>query len=142
MYISKTERATGTPRAGGPDMLNTSLWIAQWLVAVTFALTGTLKVTFPREKLATRMRWAVEWPRGRIKLLGLAEVLGAVGLIAPQVTGIAPYLTPLAAVCLAVLMVGAARTHLRLGESPMPPVVVGVVCLCIAAGRLLMGTQA
>jgi len=122
-------------------MLNTSLWIAQWLAAVTFTLTGALKVTFPREKLAPRMHWAAEWPRGRIKLLGLAELLGAVGLVAPQVTGIAPLLTPLAAVCLAALMAGAARTHRRLGESPVPPVVIGAVCLCVAAGRLMAGTH-
>jgi uncharacterized membrane protein len=115
--------------------MNTALWIAQALVAVVVALTGTAKLVFPREQLARRMHWAAEWPRGRIKLLGLAEMAGAAGLILPGATGIAPLLTPLAAVCLAILMAGAIRTHQRLGESFVPAVVVSALCLAIAVGR-------
>ncbi len=87
------------------------------------------------------MHWAPSWPRWRIKLLGLAELAGALGLVAPVATGIAPVLTPVAALCLAALMVGAARTHGRLGEPIVPPLVIGALCLCIAAGRLLAGTH-
>lgn len=122
-------------------MLNTTLWIAQGLVAALVALTGTVKLVAPRETLAKMMHWAAAWPRERIRLLGLAEVLGAVGLLAPQATGIAPLLTPLAALCLAVLMAGAIRTHQRLGEGFAPAVIVGALCLGIAAGRLILGAQ-
>jgi hypothetical protein len=88
------------------------------------------------------MHWAAGWPRWRIKLLGLAEVAGAVGLIVPGATGIAPLLTPLAAVCLAAVMAGAVRTHRQLAENAAPAVVTGVLCLAIAAGRLLVGAHA
>ena len=118
-------------------MLSTLVWILQVLLAALFALTGTLKLVLAREQLAPKMHWAASWPRGRIKLLGLAELAGAVGLVAPAVTGTAPVLTPLAAACLAVLMAGAVRTHQRLGEGFVPAAVIGVLCLGIAAGRLM-----
>ena len=96
--------------------MNTALWIAQGFVALIVTLTGTAKLVLAREQLARKMHWAATWPRGRIKLLGLAEVAGAVGLVLPTATGIAPVLTPIAALCLAVLMAGAIHTHRRLGE--------------------------
>ena len=115
--------------------MNMALWVAQAFVASVVTLTGTSKLVFPRERLARQMHWATRWPRGRIKLLGLAELAGAVGLILPTATGIVPVLAPIAAVCLAVLMAGAIRTHQRLGEGFLPAVVIGVLCVGIAAGR-------
>src|SRR5215471_17133368 len=100
-------------------MLNSALFIAQGLLAGVFTLVGTIKLLVPREALQRRMHWAGSWPRRRIKLLGLAEVLGAVGLVVPSTTGIAPVITPVAAFCLAILMVGAIETHRRLGERVM-----------------------
>jgi hypothetical protein len=117
--------------------MNTALWIAQGFVALVVALTGSAKLAVPREQLARHMHWAAGWPRERIKLLGFAEVAGAVGLIAPTAIGIAPMLTPIAALCLAVLMVGAVQTHRRLGESFVPAVAIGVLSVGIAAGRFL-----
>jgi len=117
-------------------MLNTSLWIAQTFVAVVMVLAGLMKLSRSREQLAERFHWAASWPRWRIKLLGLAEVAGAIGLVAPVATGIAPFLTPLAAACLCILMIGAARTHRQLGESFVFPVVVAVLCVVVAGGRI------
>ncbi len=122
-------------------MLNTSLWIAQGFVALVVALAGGVKLIVPREVLASKMHWAAAWPRWRIKLLGLAEVAGAAGLVVPQATGIAPLLTPVAAACLAVLMGGAVATHARLHEGPAAPAIVGALCIAIAAGRLLLAAQ-
>lgn len=116
-------------------MMNIALWIAQGFVALVVALTGTLKVVATREQLSEKMHWAASWPRERIKLLGLAEVAGALGLVLPTATGIALILTPIAAICVAVLMGGAVRTHQRLGESFVPALVIGVLCLVIAVGR-------
>jgi uncharacterized membrane protein len=116
--------------------MNTALWITQAFVALVVTLTGTAKLVLPREQLARSMHWATTWPRQRIKLLGLAEVAGAAGLLLPAATGIAPALTPVAALCIAVLMAGAVRTHRRLGEGFLPALIVGVLCLGVAAGRL------
>lgn len=117
--------------------MTTALWVAQGLVAFLFTVTGTAKLTLRRERLIERlhMKWAATWPPARIKLLGLAEVAGALGLVLPIATGIAPVLTPIAALCLAVLMAGAIRAHRQLGEGFAPAVVVLILCLAMAAGR-------
>jgi hypothetical protein len=116
-------------------MVNGGLFIAQGLLAGVFTLAGGAKLLVPRDVLQERMHWAASWPRWRVKLLGLAEVLGAIGLVVPSKTGIAPMLTPVAAFCLAILMVGAIETHRRLGERVMPAVIVGALCLLVAAGH-------
>jgi DoxX-like family len=117
-------------------MLNVVLWVVQGLLAGVFLLTGTTKLVLPREVLEKRMHWAASWPRWGIRLLGLAEVAGAVGLVVPGATGVVPVLIPIAALCLAVLMLGAAGTHRRLGESVVPPLLVGALCLLVGAARL------
>ena len=75
------------------------------------------------------------WSDANVKLLGLAEVLGAVGLIVPWLTGIAPVLTPVAAVALTVIMGGAVKTHVDRKEPLVPPAVLGALCVFIALGR-------
>jgi hypothetical protein len=116
-----------------------ALWIAQGFAALVLFVTGTLKVVTPKEKLAEKMHWAAGWPPGRIKLLGLAEVAGALGLVVPAALGIAPALTPIAAGCLAVLMLGAVQTHRRLHESFAPALVLALICVAIAVGRFRLG---
>lgn len=118
------------------EMLNVALWVVQGLLAGVFLLTGTTKLVLPREVLEKRMHWAPSWPRWRIKMLGLAEVAGALGLVVPAATGVAPILSPIAALCFAVLMLGAAGTHRRLGESVVPALLVGALCLVVGAARL------
>jgi uncharacterized membrane protein len=115
--------------------MNIALWVVQGLLALAMVLAGAFKVVTPREKLAEKMHWARTWTDANVKLLGLAEVLGGVGLIVPWVTGILPVLTPVAAACLAFLMGGAVKTHRDLKEPIAPALVLGVLCLVVAAGR-------
>jgi hypothetical protein len=120
--------------------MTAALWSAEGFAALVFFLTGALKMVTPKERLAEDMHWAATWPAGRIKLLGLAEVAGAIGLVLPAALHIAPVLTPIAAACLAVLMGGAIQTHRRLHENFAPALVLALVCVAIAAGRtILMG---
>lgn len=116
-----------------------ALRVAQGFAALVFLLTGTLKLVTPKEKLVGKMHWAATWPPGRTKLLGFAEVAGAIGLVLPAALHIAPVLTPIAAVCLAVLMLGAVQTHRRLHESFVPALVLALVCVGIAAVRFHLG---
>ena len=115
--------------------MNTALWIMQIVVALVMFFAGAFKLVTPREKLAAQLKWPATWTDTNVKLLGLAEILGAVGLIAPWRLAIAPVLTPIAAIALAVLMGGAVKTHLDLKESPAPAVVLAVLCVVIALGR-------
>jgi len=115
--------------------MNIVLWIAQGLLAAAMLAAGTFKIVTPHDKLSEKMKWAVSWPAGRVKLLGAAEVLGAIGCIAPVALGILPILTPLAAACLFILMVGAVKTHLDLKEPAAPPGVLAALCMFVAVGR-------
>jgi hypothetical protein len=112
-----------------------ALWIASWILAFAMVAAGGLKVVTPRVKLMERFTWAKTWSDGNVKLLGLAEVLGGIGLIVPQLTGIVPILTPIAAVCLVVLMIGAVKTHLDLKEPWVAPAVLAVLGVFVALGR-------
>ncbi len=115
--------------------MNIALWIASGLLAFAMVAAGGFKIAVPRVKLMEKMKWARTWSDGQVKLLGLAEVLGGVGLIVPYVTGILPILTPVAAVCLTVLMVGAVRAHVVHKESPAAPAILAVLGVFVALGR-------
>jgi DoxX-like family len=118
--------------------MNVALWIVQGLLAFALLAAGAVKVVTSHEKLVPRMKWAESWPPIRVKLLGLAEALGAVGLVVPWLTGIVPGLTPIAAGCLAALMAGAVKTHRDLKESVAAPTVLLVLCLVVAGGRVVL----
>ncbi|MEV4576284.1 DoxX family protein [Nonomuraea jabiensis] len=96
--------------------MNIVLWIVQALLAVMFGMAGVMKSTQPKEKLHPRLPWVEDFSAGTVRLIGVAELAGALGLILPAATGIAPVLTPLAATGLAVVMVLAALTHARRKE--------------------------
>ncbi len=110
--------------------MNIALWIVQILLALAFAMAGIMKVTQPIDRLETRMEWVKDvGPRG-VPLIGSLEILGAIGLILPAVTGILPWLTPVAAVGFVLTMVGAMITHGRRGE--YSGIGVNVVLLLLA----------
>jgi uncharacterized membrane protein YphA (DoxX/SURF4 family) len=96
--------------------MNVALWILQVVLAVMFAMSGTMKSTQPKDKLVGRLPWVEDFSPATVKLIGVAELAAALGLILPAATGIAPMLTPLAATGLVVLMVLAAITHARRKE--------------------------
>lgn len=98
--------------------MNVAVWIVAGVLAALFLMAGAGKLTTPKEKLVTnpRMGWAEDFSPGMLKLIGAAEVAGAFGLILPAVFDVATWLVPTAATGLAVVMVGAALTHLRRRE--------------------------
>jgi uncharacterized membrane protein len=110
--------------------MNVALWIVQAVLAVAFVAAGVMKSTQPKEKLQPKLPWVEDFSPGTIRLIGAAELLGGIGLILPAVTGIAPILTPIAAACLAVVMVLAASTHIRRKEPS--GVVVNAVLFALA----------
>jgi hypothetical protein len=112
-------------------VVNVFLWIVAGLLALAFLGSGAMKLARPKDKLATSMGWVEDFNEPMIKMIGGLEVLGALGLILPAVTGIAPILVPIAAVGLALVMVGAMIVHARRGESRL--IVVNAVLLVLAA---------
>lgn len=117
--------------------MNVALWIIQIVLAAAFLIAGTTKVLTPREKLRERMAWVDDFSQTSVRLIGTAEILGALGLILPAAAGIAPILTPIAAVGLVIIMIGAAITHVRRKEPAIVPVniVLLVLAVIVAWGR-------
>lgn len=121
------------PINDGTPTMTIALWILNALLALAFLAAGGLKLAKPKDALvAGGMAWAQGVSSRNVKLTGLAEVLGAAGLILPLALNIAPVLTPIAAVCLAVTMIGAVFTHIRREESVMVPAVLGLLSVVSA----------
>ncbi len=111
--------------------MNLALWIVAIVLAVVFTGSGLMKELVPKDKLVTAGQgWAQDYSQSSIRLIGLAEILGAIGLVLPAVVHIAPILVPLAAVGLVLVMVGAAVVHARRNE-PMN-VAVNLVLIALA----------
>jgi uncharacterized membrane protein YphA (DoxX/SURF4 family) len=110
-----------------------ALWIVNALLAFAFLGAGLMKLARPKPALAASgMAWTEDFGSPSVKLIGALEVIGAVGLIVPLLTGSAPILTPIAAVGLAVVMIAAAVVHVRRKEAATPAVVLAVVAVVSA----------
>lgn len=118
--------------------MNIALWVAAVLVALLFAMAGFNKVAKSREDLAKMLPWTSEYPLGFTRFIGIAELLGALGLILPQATGIAPILTPIAAIGLAIIMALATVFHIKRGESKAigMNLIILALSLFVAIGRI------
>lgn len=117
--------------------VNIAVWIISGIFAAFFLLAGFTKLAGTREKLITQLPWSADMTLRTVRLIGAVEILGAIGLILPEVTGIAPILTPLAAVGLAVVMVLASTVHIRRGETQgvVTNVIVCVAMIFVAVAR-------
>ena len=122
--------------------MNIAVWTVSGLLAAAYLFVGGMKLLTSKERLAENPSTAGAagaFSATSIKLIGAAEVAGAVGLILPWVTGIAPILTPAAAVGLVLLQVGAAVFHGRRGEYKQWP--VNAVFLVLAAFIAIASAQ-
>ena len=117
--------------------MNTALWIVQILLALAFGAAGIMKVTQPHEKLTANMGWPGDYSTGFVRFVGFVEILGALGLILPAVTRIAPVLVPIAASGLAVEQAGAIAVHVRRKEPQVifANVILIALALFVAWGR-------
>jgi uncharacterized membrane protein YphA (DoxX/SURF4 family) len=96
--------------------MNIQLLVVQGFLALVFLLHGILfLVMSPRVKEELKKG---SFTPGFGRFIGGAEVLAAFGLILPGLTGILPWLTPLAAIGLFPIMVGALVSHLKRNEWP------------------------
>ncbi len=111
--------------------MNVVVWILTGVLAAAFLLAGVMKLTKSQSELVqSGQGWAGDFAPGVVRLIGVLEVLAAVGLILPGAFSVATWLVPAAAIGLSVLMVGAVITHLRRGE--YPNAVVNLVLLAVA----------
>ena len=117
-------------------------WILSALAAVAFIGAGAMKLTAPRAKLLEnpQMGWAGDFSETQVKAIGGIEVLGGIGVTLPWLLDIAPVLTPIAAVGLALTMIGATVVHARRGENASLPV-TGLLFVLAAAVAIIRFAQ-
>jgi DoxX-like family len=114
--------------------MNLALWIIQGLLALLFLFSGGVKLVIPTDQL---VKQAPQFSALFLRFIGVCEVLGAVGLILPRLLRIRPGLTPLAAVGLVIIMIGATTVTAASGSIPQAlfPAFVGLLAAFIAYGR-------
>jgi uncharacterized membrane protein YphA (DoxX/SURF4 family) len=109
------------------------LWVIQGTLAAVFLLAGAMKLATPLAVLSAQSHL----PGLLIRLVGIAEIVGASGLILPGVLRIRPTLTPIAASALMMVMIAATLITIATGSTALAaiPGVTGILCACVAYGR-------
>jgi hypothetical protein len=116
-----------------------ALWTVQVLLAALFVFGGAAKLAMPIEEITA----SVPLPGWFIQFIAVAEIFGAVGLILPSLLRIYPVLTPIAAWCLVVIMIGAVVTTIVTMDVPSAtfPFVTGLFLTFVAYGRSRLAPQ-
>ena len=96
--------------------MHITLWVAQIVTAVLL-LMGTIMKFMPIEKISVMMPWTGQVTSSVVRLMGIIDLLGAMGLVLPAVFRIKPQLTVWAAVGVILLMLCAIVFHISRGEA-------------------------
>jgi uncharacterized membrane protein YphA (DoxX/SURF4 family) len=112
---------------------NVLLWIVQVLLAALFLFSGVMKFVMPVEAMTK----GTSLPGWFFHFIGVCEILGALGLILPGITGIGRVLTPIAAGGLVIIMIGATAISAAGGQVSVAliPAVVGLLAAFVVYGR-------
>jgi hypothetical protein len=114
-----------------------ALWITAILLSLLYLLVGGMKLARSKEQLSERMSWVTRASTWQVKLVGALEVLGALGVILPLATGIAPVLTAVAAIGLVLVQVVAISLHLRWKDAVSHLTINAVLLLLAVAVAVL-----
>lgn len=107
--------------------MSIAYWIVAGLLALFFLYAGGIKVVQSPEKLRPMMAWVDSVPLPLVRTIGLLEVLGAIGLILPPLSGVAPWLAIASAVGLLIVQIGGIIVHVSRGESKVIGLNIGLV---------------
>lgn len=135
LYFGRMYQDRTSSSASGPSQrLHLSLWIVQILLGVFFAMVGVVKMTTPMAELPAD---GPSLPEALLRFIGASEFAGGLGLVLPAATRIKAWLTPLAGLGLAVIMLLALAFHASRGEWASLPMnlVLGGLAVFVAWGR-------
>ena len=114
------------------------LWILAFALAAIFAASGVVKLAAARDQQIDRTPYVEDFPQLVIRGIGALEILGAIGLLLPALTGVATVLVPMAAAGLAITMVLAALVHVRRGDgtaAALPSILLAILSVFVAWSR-------
>jgi hypothetical protein len=112
--------------------MNIVLWILQVLLALLFLFAGGTKLVMSAEALSQLASPTdVMLPVWFIRFIGVFEFLGGLGLLLPGLLRIKQYLTSLAALGLAIIMIGAVVFTVINGHIPVALVNVVILLLLL-----------
>ncbi|MDC9837187.1 DoxX family protein [Rhizobium binxianense] len=123
--------ATASPAAPAGKGLQIALWVAQALIFASFTLFGCMKFFMPADQLAAMWVWPGEVPVWFLRLMGVIDFAGGVGVLLPALTRIQPRLSVLAALGCVLLQIAAMIFHVSRGETPALP--LNVILLALSA---------
>ena len=123
----------GATMGRGARRINVAIWSVQVLLACLFLFAGGAKLVMPIAEMTKQF----PLPGAFLRFLGVAEIAGALGLILPSLLRIRPYLTPIAAGGLIIIMSGATALTMAGGKiaPALMPFVVGVLAGLVAYAR-------
>ena len=117
--------------------MNLTLWIVQSLLAFAFVAVGAMKLfAYEKFKAQSEKKGPTGITRGFAAFIGVAEVVGGIGIVLPMATNITPSLSLWAAVGILTIMLLAIGFHLRRRESPAAPVILFALAVFVVFGRL------
>ena len=119
--------------------MTVAYWVIAGLLAAFYTFAGGKKVLQSREQLEPMMGWVDVVPMPLVRTIGALELLGALGLILPPLTGIAPGLAIAAAIGLVIIQIGGIDLHVSRHE--LEPLPLNVVLLALAAVAAWLGTS-
>ncbi len=93
------------------------LSIITWFLVILFAMAGTMKLMKPYSEFKKKMAWAEDLSPKQLKAVGKLEVLGALGLVLPVLLDVLTWLTPLAALGLAITAFSGSALHAKRKET-------------------------
>ncbi len=118
--------------------MTVAYWIVAALLALFYLYSGAIKVLRTRDQLRPMMAWVDAVPIGRVRAIGVLELLGAAGLIVPPLAGVAEPLALAAAAGLVLLQLGAIALHVSRGETAQ--LWLNLVLLALAAAAAGLAT--
>jgi len=118
--------------------MTVAYWVVAALLALLYLFSGGIKVLRSPDQLRPMMGWVDTVPLGLVRAIGVLEVLGALGLVLPPLTGIAPGLALGAAIGFVLVQVGAISLHLRRGEAKL--IGLNIVLFVLAGVEIWLAT--
>ena len=109
--------------------MTTTIWILKGIIILIFTFTGTLKIFLPKAKLLEKgMKGLIDLEEDQIKVVGLLEILGVVGLILPALLNMYHFISVISATCLGLTMVIAGWINSKLKLTIIPNIVIFIIC--------------